>query len=103
MNAFEYLSKLSYIGYHNLLIAKHYAGWQWAVDAYCPKELKGKVWMVYLNEVINQEQIIYEIWRYDMRHKMITIPPYDDKNQDRFIRCVPLSQYYKELQEIKKC
>lgn len=97
MNAFQYLTSLPYIGYHHLLLAKRYEGWQWAVEAYCPKDLKGKVWMVYLDKVVNQEQIIYELWRHDMRHKAITIPPYDDKNQDRFIICGYLKQYYEGL------
>lgn len=101
MNAFQYLASLQYVHYHNLLLSKKFNGWQWAVEAYCPKDIKSKVWMIYLNKVINQEQTIYELWRHDMRHKMITIPPYDDKDQDRFIICPYLRQYYDELKCIE--
>lgn len=95
MNAFEYLASLQYIHYHNLLLAKKYDGWQWAVEAYCPKDLKGKVWMVYLNAVINQEQIIYDIWRHGMRHKAIEIEPYDYRKQSQDHYCPFLDEYLK--------
>lgn len=97
MNAYQFLSKFSIIKYHHLIAAKRYDGWQWAVDAYCPKDVKGKLWMVYLDVVINHEEIIYEEWRHNMRHKLIVIKPYDANDEMRFIRCDYLADFNKIL------